>query len=227
MVIGTATLMMIIAYCWRPPQYYSYDCHTMVMIANVRWFWLVYIHDIFSCDQAALRTVQSICLSVCLSVTPFSLCYHHRIVMKFSGVITIEKSDVHAKGQGQRSKVKVTEVKTQFSRFRTVTPVWICIWWWNDAQMLMLLRKGVLLFFTGHPSNFKVTRDHKSPILTRIERFRMVTPAWIYWWLWNYAQSLKQHRRGALLFIKVIHQISRSHRTKNRPFWPELSVSGL
>ena len=32
-------------------------------------------------------------------------------------------SDVHAKGQGQRSKVKVTEVKTQLSRFRTVTPV--------------------------------------------------------------------------------------------------------
>ena len=43
--------------------------------------------------------------------------------MKFSGVIAIDKSDVHAKGQGQRSKVKDTEVKTQFSRFQTVTPV--------------------------------------------------------------------------------------------------------
>ena len=32
------------------------------------------------------------------------------MIMKFSGVITIDKSDVHAKGQGQRSKVKVTEV---------------------------------------------------------------------------------------------------------------------
>ena len=30
---------------------------------------------------------------------------------------------VHAKGQGQRSKVKVTEVTTQHNRFRTVTPV--------------------------------------------------------------------------------------------------------
>ena len=28
--------------------------------------------------------------------------------MKFSGVITNDKSDVHAKGQGQRSKVKGT-----------------------------------------------------------------------------------------------------------------------
>ena len=70
-------------------------------------------------------------------------------------------------------------------------------------------------FFQGHPSNFKVTRDKKSTILTRIERFRTVTLVWIHWWLWNDARSLKQHRRGALLFFKVIRQISRSHGTKN------------
>ena len=85
--------------------------------------------------------------SVCPSVTPFSLCYPNRIIMKFSGVITNDWSKVHAKGQGQRSKVKVTEVKTQLNRFRTVTPVWIHIWWWNDAHSLMLLRRGALLFF--------------------------------------------------------------------------------
>ena len=73
------------------------------------------------------------CPSVRPSVTPFWLCSHHRIIMKFSGVITNDKSKVHAKGQGQRSKVKVTEVTTQLNRFRTVTPVWILIWWWNDA----------------------------------------------------------------------------------------------
>ena len=112
-------------------------------------------------------------LSVCLSVTPFWLCSHHRIITKFSEVITNDKSDVHAKGQGQRSKVKVTEVTTQPNRFRTVTPVWIQIWWWNDAYSLMLLR------------------------------------------------------RGALLFFKVIRQISRSHGSKNRQIWPRLGVSGL
>ena len=42
---------------------------------------------------------------------------------------------------GQRSKVKVTEVKklsnfTQIGRFRTVTPVWIHQWLQNDAQSL-------------------------------------------------------------------------------------------
>ena len=145
--------------------------------SSIRW--------VFSCDQAALQMVfsvrlsvcPSVCLSVCPSVrpsvTPFWLCSPHRIIMKFSGVITNDKSKVHAKGQGQRSKVKVTEVTTQLNRFRTVTPVWILIWWWNDAYSLMLLR------------------------------------------------------RGALLFFKVIRQISRSHGSKNRQIWPRLGVSGL
>ena len=117
--------------------------------------------------------LSSVCPSVRLSVTPFSLCSHHRIIMKFSGVITNDQRKVHAEGEGQRSKVKVTEVTTQLHRFRTVTPVWIHIWWWNDAYSLMLLR------------------------------------------------------RGALLFFKVIRQISRSHGYKNRRIWPRLGVSGL
>ena len=120
-----------------------------------------------------LSVCLSVCLSVRLSVTPFWLCSHHRIIMKFSGVITTDQGNVHAKGQGQRSKVKVTEVTTQLDRFRTVTPVWIHIWWWNDAYSLMLVR------------------------------------------------------RGALLFFKVIRQISRPHSSKNRWVWPRLGVSGL
>ena len=36
----------------------------------------------------------------------------------------------------------------------------------------------------------------------KLERFWTVTPVWIHWWLWNDAHSLKQHRRGALLFFK-------------------------
>ena len=129
------------------------------------------------CPSVRLSVCLSVRLSVCPSVrpsvTPFWLCSPHRIIMKFSGVITNDKSKVHAKGKGQRSKVKVTEVTTQLNRFRTVTPVWILIWWWNDAYSLMLLR------------------------------------------------------RGALLFFKVIRQISRSHGSKNRQIWPRLGVSGL
>ena len=86
--------------------------------------------------------VFSVRLSVCPSVTPFWLCSHHRIIMKISVVITNDQSEVHAKDQGQRSKVKVTEVKTQLNRFRTMTSVWFT---YGDA--MMLLRRGALLFF--------------------------------------------------------------------------------
>ena len=45
---------------------------------------------VFGCDQAALWMVQSVRPSfrpsIRLSVTPFWLCSHHRIIMKFSGV---------------------------------------------------------------------------------------------------------------------------------------------
>ena len=99
--------------------------------------------------------------SMCLYMTflAFWLCSHHRIITKFSGVITNDRSDVHEKCQDQRSKVKVTEVNTQLSRFRTVhvAPVWIHIWWWNEAQNLMLLRRGALLFFKVI---YQISRSH-------------------------------------------------------------------
>ena len=58
-----------------------------------------------------------------------------------------------------RSKVKVTEVNTQLNRFRTVTPVWIHIWWWNDAYSLMLLRRVPLFFFKVIR---QISRSHSS-----------------------------------------------------------------
>ena len=147
-----------------------------------------FIYNVFSCDQASLWIVQSVCWLVGLSHI-LSLCFHHRSIMKISGVNTIDRSDVHANGQGQRSKVKVTEVKTQFSRFRTITPVYTC----GDEMMHKAwcgIGKVRSIFFQGHPSNFKITRDKKSPILSWIGHFWTVTSVWIHWWLWNDAQSL-------------------------------------
>ena len=65
-------------------------------------------------------------------LTMFPSSYHHEIFRSYYQ-FTNDRSDVHAKGQGQRSKVKVTEVITQLSCFQTVTAVWIHIWWWTDA----------------------------------------------------------------------------------------------
>ena len=152
----------------------SGDCHsspspsTLCSLLAFFWYQSFLAHMLFfSCDQAALQMVfsvclsvrPSVCLSVCPSVTPFWLCSHHRIMMKFSRVITSDRSDVHAKGQGQRSKVKVTKVTTQLYRFRTVTPVWIHVWWWNDAYSLIMLRRGALLFFEVI---YQISRSHGS-----------------------------------------------------------------
>ena len=132
--------------------------------------------QVFSCDQAALWMVQSVCPSVRLSVrlsvchtfsTMFPSSYHHEI---FRSYYQWQK---WRPCKRSRSKVKVTEVTTQLNRFRTVTQVWIHIWWWNDVYSLMMLK------------------------------------------------------RGALLFLKVMRQISRSHSSKKRRIWPRLGVSGL
>ena len=155
--------------CWHRMTYSKYVVSYIFAWTSI--YFLAATKQLYKWYFPSVRL--SVCPSVRLSVTPFSPCSHHRIIMKFSGVITMVKSDVHAKGQGQRSKVKVTEVTTQLNRFRTVTPVWIHIWWWNYTYSLMLLR------------------------------------------------------RGALLFLKVIRQISRSHGAKNRKVWPRLGVSGL
>ena len=95
---------------------------------------------IFSCDQAALKNTYMLyfCPSVCPSVD---------LSVRLSVCHTNDRSDVHAKCQGHNSKFKVTEVITQFSRFRTVTPVWIHQWLRNDAQSLKWHIRGALLFF--------------------------------------------------------------------------------
>ena len=69
------------------------------------------VQEVLYCFLAATKQLYewfslTVCPSVCLSVTPFSLCFHHRIIIKFSGVITNDRSDVHAKDQGQRQSVK-------------------------------------------------------------------------------------------------------------------------
>ena len=131
---------------------------------------------VYSCDQAALQMVFSVRLSVRPSVR-LSVCHTFFTMLPSSYHHEIFRSYYHGQKwcpcKRSRSKVKVTEVKTQLSRFRTLAPVWIHIWQWNHAH------------------------------------------------------SWKQHRRGALLFFKVIRQISRSHGSKNRRIWPRLGVSRL
>ena len=129
------------------------------------------IFTLVSCDQAAIWLVQSVHPSVCTSVPP-SVCHTFFTMFPSSYHHEIFRSYYH----GQKwcpCKRSMSEVNTQLSRFRTLTPVWIHIWQWNHAH------------------------------------------------------SWKQHRGGALLFFKVIRQISRSNGSKKRRIWPRLGVSGL
>ena len=168
--------------------------------------------------------VFSVCLSVRPSVTPFWLCSHHRIIMKFSGVITSDRSDVHAKGQGQRSKVKVTEVTTQLYHFRTVTPVWIHVWWWNDAYSLIMLRRGALLFLAATKQLYEWYFLSVCPSVCPSHLFDYVP---IIVSSWNFQELSPRTRVMSMQKVKVRGQRSRSHGTKNRRFWPKLGVSGL
>ena len=69
-----------------------------------------------SCDQAALRTLLSVHTYVHLSVCDtFSQCSCHRIIMQFSGVITIGVMCMQ-KGQAQRSRSQRS--KQILSQFR-------------------------------------------------------------------------------------------------------------
>ena len=125
------------------------------------------LYEWFS-PSVRLSVCPSVCPSVCHTfLTMFPSSYHHEI---FRSYYQWQK---WRPCKRSRSKVKVTEVTTQLHCFRTVTPVWIHIWWWDDAYSLIMLR------------------------------------------------------RGALLFFKVIRQISRSHGFKNCRIWPRLGVSGL
>ena len=82
----------------------------------VMWIW----HD-FSCDQAAVRTLLSVCrlyvcpsvrLSVRSSVCLLSQHFYYVPLIVSSWALTIDISNAHATGIGQRSKAKVTKFKT-------------------------------------------------------------------------------------------------------------------
>ena len=86
----------------------------------------------FSCDQAALWMVFSVCLSVCLSVRPSHLFDYVPIIVSSWNFQELS----HRTRVPSMQKVKVGCQRTQIGRFRTVTPVWIHQWLRNAAQSL-------------------------------------------------------------------------------------------
>ena len=91
------------------------------------------------------------------------------------------------------------------------------------------------IVFQGHPSNFKVTRDKTSQILTQIGRFRTIgrsqlsnpsdLPCWLCFPIvssWNFQELLPMTEVMSMQKVKVRGQRSRSQRST-----PNVAVSGL
>ena len=107
--------------------------HLKMLSAQWRLFCLGFNELMYSHNSSAYLVLCQKCsrkLGQCI-------CSSHHIILKFSGAITISRTDIHAKGQSQSSKVKMTEVKTNF------------------AQIWAFLRSSIK--FQGHTGQKKIT----------------------------------------------------------------------
>ena len=155
----------------------------------------------------------SVCPSVRHTFLTFLSSYHPEIFRSFYHWQTwcpYEMSNSEVNGRGQ-------DPTQRFPHCNSSLNSRLVMKWYTKLDVT---QKRCPIVFQCHPWNFKATRLKKSLILTQIGRFWTITPVWIQWWLWNDAQSLKQHRKVALLFFKFIRQISRSHGTKMDNFEP-------
>ena len=120
---------------------------------------------IFSCDQAALRTIQSVCPSVrpsvCPSVTPFSPCSCHRIITTFQELLLLTKNNCPCnrsrsddKGQGHRGQHPTYPFPDCNSSLNSHMAMKSC----TQLETAYIRCPFV---FQGHLSNFKVTRGQK------------------------------------------------------------------
>ena len=76
-------------------------------------------------------------------------------------------------------------ILTQIEDFRTITPVWIHRWLWNNAQSVNWYGRDALWFFK---TIRQISRSHEVAnwrFLSELRVSRMVTPIWIHRCLWN------------------------------------------
>ena len=92
----------------RPPTYTALMTQSYIyFFKGFPAFWVILNHFLFQLWSSSSNEWFS--PSIFSSVTAFLLCSHHHIIMKFSGVITIDRSGVmqkvKVKGQGHRGHI--------------------------------------------------------------------------------------------------------------------------
>ena len=149
--------------------------------------WIMCLQGHFSCDQAALKNT-SFHLSGRLSgrhtnVPVIVSAWNFLEILPLTGVTSMLKVKVRSqRSRSQRSwhHLAISRPWLQFEFTygnEMIHKAWCCL----EEEPYCFSRSSVK--FQGH-------KGQKLPILTRIERFRTVTPVWIHPWLWNDAQSL-------------------------------------
>ena len=108
---------------------------------------------------------------------------------------------------------------------------------WSSIEDMMTSSNGNIFRVTGPlcgeftgpsevPAQRPVTQSFDVFFDLRLNK-RLSKQSW-GWWFETPSWSLWRHcNGGALLFFKVIRQISRSHGSTNRQIWSKLGVSGL
>ena len=184
-------------------------CYCCLQLLNTLWYmhtlhldfnmYCISLKHVFSCDQAALQMV----FSICLSVRP-SVCLSHLFSCDQAALWMV---------QSVRPSVRLSVRPSVCHTFLTMFPssyhheIFRSYYQWQKWRPCKRSRSEVKgQGHRGHDPNF---------------RFRTVTPVWIHIWWWNDTYSSMLLRRGALLFFKVIRQISRSHGAKIAEFDPD------
>ena len=121
------------------------------------------------CPSVCLFVYLSVChtlftMSVCLPATPFSLCSHHRIIMKFPRVIANDRSEVQAKSHGQRSRSEKSKPNLAVSGNSSLNSHMAMKW----CTKLDVALGDMHYCFQGHPSNFTVTRSKIRPFWPKV-----------------------------------------------------------
>ena len=176
-------------------------------------------------DWFSLSVCPSVCLSVCPSVchtflTMFPSSYHHEIF----------RSNYHSQKwcpcKRSRSKVKVTEVNTQLSRFRTPTPVWIHIGRWNHAHSWKQHRRGALLFLAATKQLYEWYFLSVCPSVcpsVRLSHLFDYVPIIVS--SWNFQELSHWTRVRSMQKVKFRGQRSRSQRSRPKFSFPDCNSS--
>ena len=150
---------------------------------------------------------------------------------------------MYFKCRGMRIHKKINT--TLFHHFLKIN-IWISFYHWPFIAITLSMSRPSVTLFLNVPVNVSSWNFQELLPLTKVvsitikvkgqrsrsqrskpKLFVSGPPVWIHIRQRNDAQNWMWHRRGALLFFKVICQISRSHATKTRWFWSRLGVSGL